>query len=393
MNDLARRLTGLVDKKRIQATLFEMVNIPSPTGNARRFAEYFAGLLRDIGLTDVQLIETEGWPNSPSVVGWRRGRAGSPTLHFNGHMDHIHQAHVAPYLDGDKVVGRGAADMKYGLAGMVELVRVLNEAGVELPGNLLLSSHDLHEGPWGHSEGVRSLIEHGFIGDAVIVTEGPKHAVYVGNISNSLFTIELKWEGDSIHELTIPPGTPNLVEIGAKVVVALTELKERIIQRRDELLGPERMFMGILQAGDFYNRLPTSCRIVGTRRFPPEVKRTDVEQEIREAVLAVTKDWPIVVHVDATSQGNDGFRLSPDEPLVKMLRAAYEEVHGKPLPLGAQLFGADNAKFINWGHVPAVGYGNDLTRAHADLEWCDVNDVVEVVQVLLVTTLKFFGLA
>jgi len=392
MNDLSRKLISLVQKDRIRDTLFELVRIPSPTGNVRQFAEHFAGALRDVGLTDVQLIETPGFDNSPGVVGWRRGGAG-PTLHFNGHMDHIHQPHVAPYVEGDIVYGRGAADMKFGLAGMIELVRVLNDAGLTLPGNLLLSGHDLHEGPVGHSEGVRNLIAHGFVGDAVIVTEGPKDAVYIGNISNSLFYVDLIWPGDSIHELTIPAGTPNLVEIGGEVVTALTALKARVQQRVDPLLGNERMFLGILRAGDFYNRLPTACHIVGTRRFPPETKREDVEAEIRQAVMSVVKDLPIQVQVDATSEGNDGFRISPDLPLVKMLRAAYEEVHGRPLPLGVQMFGADNAKFINIGKVPAVGYGNDLTKAHADLEWCDAGRVAEIVQVWLVTTLKFFGLA
>jgi acetylornithine deacetylase/succinyl-diaminopimelate desuccinylase-like protein len=393
MNELATKLTRLVNKERIKSTLFEMVKIPSPTTHARPFAEYFAGVLRGVGMTDVQLIETPNWPESPSVVGWRRGAAGGPTLHFNGHMDHIHQEHVAPYIEGDLVYGRGSADMKFGLAGMVELVRVLNDAGVQLPGNLLLSGHDMHEGPWGHSEGVRNLIERGFVGDAVIVTEGPKDAVYIGNTSNALFHIDLKWEGASIHELTIPDGTPNLLEIGGAVVVALTELKQRVIARQDPLLGHERMFLGILRSGDFYNRLPTSCHIVGTRRFPPETTRVEVEREIRAAVMAGVGDAPIEVKVDATSEGNDGFRISPDMPLVQMLRASYAEVHGRPLPLGVQLFGADNAKFLNWGKTQAVGYGNDLTKAHADLEWCDVNRVVEIVQVWLVTTLKYFKLA
>lgn len=392
MNDLTKKLLGLIDKGRIKQTLFDLVQIPSPTGEVRSFANHFATLLRDAGLTDVQLIETEGWPNSPSIVGRRRSAANGKgkTLHFNAHMDHIHQDHVPPYVDGDRVVGRGAADLKCGLTVILELIRVLEE--VELPGDLLVSGHDLHEAPIGYGEGLREVLKRGYVGDAVIVAEGPKDEIYLNGKSNSVFEIELKWSGEAVHELNVTRDMPNLVEIGADVVKALRALQGHVSERRDKLLGPESLFLGLSQAGDFYNRLPKSCRIVGTRRFPPETNRREVERELRETVLSVTRGLPIEVSVDA-SKGDDGYGLSADEPLVKMIRSAYQQLTGNLLPIGVQLYAADNAKFINWGHVPCVGYGIGLERAHADLEWCDVNDVVHVVRVLLIATLDFFGLA
>jgi len=392
MNELIDRVLALVDKDRIKETFFDLVKIPSPTGAGRPLAERYADILREIGCSDVKLIDTVGWPDAPCVVGWRRGKQAGPTLHFNGHLDHAHQPHVSPYVDGDKVAGRGAADMKFGLAGMVELVRVLNLAGADLPGDLLLSGHDMHEGPIGHGEGVRSLVGHGYVGDAVVVAEGSRDAVYPVGKSSCFFKIDLKRHGASMHELVVSPGTPNLLEIGGAVVVALTALKQRVAQRVDSATGAESMFLSILQSGDFYNRLPTSCHIVGIRRLPPEVQRSDVAQEIRQVVESVTAGMPIEVIVDGT-EGNDGFRISPDEKIVRDLCYGYEAVHGKHLALGVQHFGADNAKFINLGGVPAVGYGLDLTRAHSELEWMDVGDVAAMVKVLLVTTLHYFGLA
>jgi len=389
MNDLAKKLLALVDKDRIKGTLFDLVRVPSPTGEVGAFANHFAAELKDAGVTDVKLVETKGWPNSPSVVGRRRGVSSRPTLHFDAHMDHIRHDHVQPYMEGDRIVGRGAADMKFGLAAIIELIRVLR--AIELPGDLLVTGHDLHEAPIGHGEGVRTLIREGYLGDAVIVVEGPKDEIYLNGKSNSIFEIDLKLRGGSVHELNATRDMPNLIEIGADTARALKGLQNRLSQRCEDVLGPETLFLGMLRAGDFYNRLPKSCNIVGTRRFPPETERTDVEQELRDAVVSVTCGLPIEVRVDA-SRGDDGFRLSADEPIVKTVRSAYQEVTGRPLPIGIQLFAADNAKFINWGHVPCVGYGIGLERAHADLEWCDINDVVHVVRVLLVTTLNFFGL-
>jgi succinyl-diaminopimelate desuccinylase len=389
MTDTLQRLLSLVDRQRLRDTLYDLVCVPSPTGQARPVANRLAEIWRELGLSDVELIETPGWSNSPSVVGWLRGQGNGPVLHFNGHMDHIHQAHVAPYLDGERVVGRGAADMKSGLACMIELARVLQAAGVELPGDLLFSSHDLHEDPIGHGEGVRTLIEHGFTGDAVVVAEGPPHEFFVAGKSNSLVEIDLQWAGDPIHELNVTPEMPNLIEVGADVVLALRELKGRIAARVDDLFGPESFFLGILRAGDFYNRLPTRCHITATRRFPPETRRFDVEAEIRDAVRAAVGDRPVQALVDA-STGNDGFRISADEPIAAALRGAYAQVTGRELPLGIQLFGADNAKFIAWGGTPAVAHGVGLAQAHAELEWCDARDLERVTHVFLATVMKFY---
>ena len=389
MNSLSKKLLPLVDKDRIKETLSDFVRIPSPTGNVRSFANHLATVMRDNGLDDVELVETEGWPNSPSVVGWRRGLSRKPRLHFSAHMDHIHQDHVPPYVDGDRVVGRGAADMKCGVAAIIELIRVLRS--IELPGDLLVTGHDLHEAPVGYGEGVRTLIEKGYVGDAVIVTEGPKDEVYLNGKSVSVFEIDLKWNGEAVHELNVTRDMPDLVEIGADVTKALKALQPRLSRRRDDVLGPETIFLGMLRVGDFYNRLPMYCHIVGTRRFPPETAQTEVERELRETVLSVVGGLPIDVRVG--TKGDDGFRLSADEPIVKMIHSAYQQVTGRSLPIGIQLFAADNAKFINWGRVPCVGHGIGLARAHADLEWCDVNDLAQVVRVLLATTLNFFGLS
>jgi len=391
MTHMLDQLLSLVNKDRLRDTLYDLVRVPSPTGQARPVAGRLADIWREIGLSEIEMIETAGWDNSPSVVGWRRGVGNGPTLHFNGHMDHIHQAHVAPYLDGDRVVGRGAADMKSGLACMIELARVLEAAGVELPGDLLFSSHDLHEDPIGHGEGVRTLIERGFTGDAVVVAEGPPHEFLVAGKSNSLVEIDLRGAGDPIHELSITPDMPNLIEVGADVVLALRALKARIAARVDDQFGPQSFFLGIMQAGDFYNRLPTRCHITATRRFPPETQRNDVEAEIRNVVVAAVGDRPVQVKVDA-SRGNDGFRISAQEPIAVALRDGYRRVTGSELPSGIQLFGADNGKFIAWGGVPAVAHGVGLAQAHADLEWCDANDLVRVTRVFLATLLGFYDL-
>jgi acetylornithine deacetylase/succinyl-diaminopimelate desuccinylase-like protein len=392
MNELFREVLALIDQERLQNTLYELVEISSPTGDTREFAEHYANRLQETGLTGVELVETAGWENSPSVTGWRRGDSSGPTLQFSGHQDHIHQPHVAPYIDGGRVYGRGSSDMKSGLAAMLELARVLATAGVQLPGDLLFTTHDLHEAPVGYGEGLRTLLDAGYVGDAVIVAEGPNDEFYIAGKSHSVYEIVLRWPEEAIHELSMTPDMPNLVELSADAVQALKALKKDIGQRQDEVLGPETLFLGSLEAGDFYNRLPQSCRIVGTRRYPPETNWRDVEKELHNAVAQALAGQPVEISADA-SKRNHGFRISPDEPIAQALRKAYRTVTGQAMPISIQLFAADNGKFIQWANVPAVAHGVGLGRAHADLEWCPVDNLVRLTKVLTLSTLEFYGLA
>ena len=215
-------------------------------------------------------------------------------------------------------------------------------------------------------------------------------AVNVETLEKIERKITLTLPGDPIHELAVSPETPNLVELGAEVISALTQLRTRIAQRCDEVLGPETLFLGQIAAGDFYNRLPTVCRIVGTWRYPPETTRDAVAAELHEVVLSTVEDRPVCVSVDG-SQGNEGFRVSLDEPIAQALHAAYHQVTGSPLANGVQLFAADNGKFINWAHVPAVAHGVGLSQAHADIEWCDAADLERLAKVLLATTVEYYS--
>ena len=114
MNTLASQLVNAVSAERLQQRLFAMVSIPSPTGNARAVAEYYAALLSEIGLP-AQLRPLAGHRQSPGVVARWKGASTGPTLQYAGHMDTIHTPHAAPHMEGTHVYGRGTADMKSGL--------------------------------------------------------------------------------------------------------------------------------------------------------------------------------------------------------------------------------------------------------------------------------------
>jgi Peptidase family M20/M25/M40 len=158
------RVWAHISAERLLQATYRFVDTPSPTGSEAGFARVYADHLRDVGL-EVELDEE--FPDSPSVVARLRGRRSRPVLQFDGHTDAIPTPHTAPSLDlaAGIVRGRGAADMKGGLAAIAEALRAIRAAGVELDGSALVTAHGLHEAPLGDQRTLRSLILKGVIGD------------------------------------------------------------------------------------------------------------------------------------------------------------------------------------------------------------------------------------
>lgn len=390
MNALAHDLLSHIQADRLQARLFEMVSIPSPTGNAKAMAEYYAGLLQNIGLSS-ELWPVKGWPNSPCVVARWPGREKRPTLQLAGHMDTIHTPHAAPHIEQGRVYGRGAADMKSGLAAIAEVVQVLVESGIQLPGSLLVTAYDLHEHPWGHGEGVNGLIDAGIVGDGALVAEGPTDELAIAGKGTTSFEIEIRSPAGSPHELHVGTGVTNPFHVAIELGRRLISFGEQLKTQEIPLLGTETIFLSSIHGGDFYNRLPGSFVIGGTRRFAPgrgfEAIRAEL-QAIADQVIAGTELTARVT----LGPIREGFRQSPDTKLVQAVRRAYQMLHGRELPLAGQFFGADNEYFINRAHIPAVCMGADLGHSHADVEYVEIKDVVDLAKRMMLSILVYFEL-
>jgi acetylornithine deacetylase/succinyl-diaminopimelate desuccinylase-like protein len=389
MSTSLERLTSRVSPERLRDLTMAMVRIPSPTGSAVEVTEFYAETVRGLGLPVEMLYD---YPNSPSTVARWGSDAGRPTLTLDGHLDTIHAGHVPPYVEGDRIYGRGAGDMKSGVAAMVEATRVLLESDVRLEGNLILATHSLHEAPVGHMEGLKALIARGdvFV-DAAIVAEGGFDSVPIRGKGQCLFEIEITREGEVLHEnVARPRGISNPLE-------QATRLAHRMMQRHDELqayddplIGPESYFLGQIHGGDFYNRVPTRVFMNGNYRYWPGKDWQDVYREIDNQIAAV--DWPADVRVTRELFGNGlGYDVSPDAGIVRALQGAYQSIVGRELPLVGALSVCDVNVIVREAGIPAVAHGTGTTTAHADLEWVELAGIVRATEVFIATILNYLG--
>ena len=201
---LADSVLSAVNADRLVETAMALVEVPSPTRNAREVADRLAEILQADGFA-VERPEAD-WPEAPAVVArLDSGRPGR-TLQFNGHLDTVHLPFVAPRRENGNLYGSGISDMKGGVAAAVEAVRVLKETGTLQGGGVLLTAHEHHEGPWGDKRQVRALIRDGCVGDAVLLPEYCASPLPIAGRGMAIFQAWIRRDGEAVHEVLRPLG-------------------------------------------------------------------------------------------------------------------------------------------------------------------------------------------
>jgi acetylornithine deacetylase/succinyl-diaminopimelate desuccinylase-like protein len=262
----------------------------------------------------------------------------------------------------------------------------------QLHGCLMICAYGMHEAPLGRGQVLGGLLERGVVGDAVINVEGPLDEVPVIGKGMSTFEITVERPGVPVHELAAPAGLAHPILVGLEVGQVLRAWNEEL-QRGEELpyVGPESVFVGQFESGDFYNRVPNRCLIVGTRRYAPEVRFDAVEEEFQARLAPIRRRTSASIRLDLVKT-KDGFRVPEDTRVVRLLQQGYQEVTGKALPVGGFKAVGDVSNFVNEGGVPAVYYGCGLDRSHATPEYVPLADLEQLTRVLLATSALYLGL-
>ncbi len=381
-------LHTLLDPSRLHARALDLLSIPSPTGDSRQVAAFYAQSLRDLGL---EVTFDEEFPHSPSVIAVVEGGRAGPTLELAGHLDVIPVPDDPPAIRDGVLYGRGACDMKGSMAAVLEVARVLQAARAGLCGRLLVCAYGLHEAPLGRGQSLLRLIERGIVGDAVICVEGPADAVAITGKGMATFEITIEREGPPVHEVHAPPDLPHPLLVGLEVAVALRAWDEEAGRTGPQpYVGRESVFIGQFESGDFYNRVPTRCRIVGTRRYAPGRRFAEIEAEFERRLAPLRERTPAQVRLVLT-QTRDGFATRADDPLVRALQAGYREVTGRALPVAGMSGVGDASLFANEGGVPAVYYGCGLERAHATPEYVPLERLETLARVLLAAAGRYLS--
>lgn len=334
--------------------------VPGGAGEAA-IAAFIAGWARAAGLEAELLEET---PGRPSVVVRARGTGGGATLLLCGHVDTVTVEGMTdachdPRIDGDRLYGRGAYDMKAGVA--AALVACREAAGRGLAGDVVVAAvADEEHASLGIQEVLRSVHA-----DAAIVTEPTELEVAVAH--KGFVWLEIELDGVAAHGSRPHLGVDAIVRAGP-VLTALGELDAALGARTHPLLGRGSVHASTISGGAELSSYPARCVIGLERRTLPGETAADVEAEVARLAGGAEQRTLLV---------REPFEAAEDSEIVALLREAVPDA-----PVGGASYWAD-AAFIAAAGIPTVMFGPSGDGAHAASEWVSLADTETVARTLL----------
>ena len=361
MSDLVELLQGLVEIDSINPDL-----IPGAAGEAE-LARYVAAWAERAGL-DVEVEEAA--PGRPNVIATAAGAGGGRTLLLNAHMDTVGvETMEAPFearVEGGRLYGRGAYDMKGSLAAILMVAAEARQRG--LRGDVVVAAVADEEVA---SIGTEGLIASGRRFDSAVIAEPTELDVAVAH--KGFIGFEVETHGRAAHGSRPDLGEDAIARMGP-VLVELDSLASTLVANpTHRLLGSGSIHASLIEGGQEFSSYPERCRLIGERRTIPGEAVEDVERELRR----VGGEWHHRVVM-----ARQPFEVDEDEEIVRLVHGhAGTEIIGVP-------FWTDAALVARAG-VPTVVFGPHGEGAHAAVEWVDLASVERCAGVLLAVASDF----
>ena len=349
--------------------------VPGAAGEAA-LALFVAGWLRNAGL-DVELIEPE--PGRPSVVGTLHGSGGGRSLMLNAHLDTVGVAGMLdpfePRLEGRRLHGRGAYDMKGSLAAIMLAARELSRQG-SLRGDLLVTAvADEEVASLGTSAVVRR-----WRADAAIVTEPTELSICLAH--KGFVWLEVVTSGVAAHGSRPDLGIDAITKMG-RVLVGLEDLAARLPTGGSHpLLGHGSVHASLIEGGRELSTYPDRCVLKVERRTLPGESPESIQSEL-QAIVGRTGDVRVLL-------ARDPSEVSASHPIVGVVREAAAERLGTAPPEVGVGYWMDAAILSSAG-IPTVTFGPIGEGAHAAVEWVDLDSVLACTEVYVAAARRFCG--
>ena len=360
--DVARLVSDLVAIDSANPSL-----VPGARGEGP-IAEFVARWLSDNGL-DVQVVEVR--PGRPNVIGRVPGRTNGRTLLLNAHVDTVGVAGMeSPFearVEGDRLYGRGAYDMKGGLAAIMLAGRGIARAG-GADGDLIITAvMDEEYASLGTQDLLRSMRA-----DAAVVTEPTSLRLCLAHKGFAWLSVET--EGRAAHG-----SKPELrIDAIAHMGRVLTEVEAL---GRDLASGPCHPLLGtgsihasLIEGGQELSSYPERCRLHIERRTIPGESPDEVLREVESRIDGLrARDAKFSASCELFFW-REPFEVSPRESVVRALAHAALDVTGREPAVYGDTPWMDAALFSAAG-IPTVVFGPGGAGAHAVREYALLPEV------------------
>ncbi|KAH7046745.1 tryptophan synthase beta subunit-like PLP-dependent enzyme [Macrophomina phaseolina] len=314
----------------------------------------------------------------PSVVG--------VALMLNGHVDTVSlEGYEGNALSGEvrdgKLYGRGAADMKGGVAAaMATLVRV-KDAG--LRGDVIFAGVADEEDL---SIGTEQLLKAGWTADAAVVSEPTGENIIFAH--KGFVWVEVDVLGVASHGSRPDLGLDAISKAGYFLVELDKHAKRLQEGPKHPELGPGSIHASIIQGGEEASSYPAKCTITVEKRTLPGETADTVREEVENILKGIAAEVPDFRYDLRATFSRSTFEIEPDHPFVSMTAQHTEKATGTKSDLVTGPFWTDCALISEKG-IPAVVYGPKGEGLHAKTEWVDLGSVEAVADTLTSLALDF----
>jgi len=370
-----------IDKKKINKLLQDLVKIDSVnpslvsgTAGEAEIAEYLREWMTARGM-EATITEIE--PGRVNAVGVLKGSGGGKTMMLNGHTDTVGVDYMTidpfdPKIEGNKLYGRGSADMKGGLAASMAAIDVIIEQGIELRGDIVLAGVCDEEYA---SIGTEHLMKDVHV-DAAIVGEPTEQNIQVAH--KGFAWIDVVTHGFAAHGSAYKIGVDAIAKMG-HVLIGLEALQSILEEDHHQLVGPGSVHASIISGGQELSTYPDKCKLEVERRLIPGEKREDIEIEMQNLLKSLSEGDPKFKADYEITFYRGPMEISPEEEICRLLREVSVKNGVEPRFVGGS--GWMDTQIIYDKGIPAVAYGPSGEGYHGAVEWVDLDTVYHVAAV------------
>ena len=418
LSDVETRLLDHLDEKALVDDLVQLVRVPSVTGTDAEsdLQHEQSQSLRSWGFdVDAWKLDLDELGAHPEFPGSEAPRTegyglvgtigeGKPALVLQGHVDvvptgdldrwHDHDPFSGRIVDG-VLHGRGACDMKAGVAANLAVARVLGTSGVQL--ERAFGFHSVVSEEDGGLGAFATMLR-GHTAEAAVLTEPTSGRIVTANAG--ALTFEIRVQGRAAH------GSTRLE--GVSAFDAFLPINARLADlERERNAVPQPLFLdtslpypisvGRVTSGDWASSVPDLLVAEGRLGVALGEPVADARQALERAVAEVCARDPWLRDHPATVTWPGGQFASGSidtaHELVGEVSSSIIDVEGRPAPrLTAAPYGSDLRLYSNIGGIPTLHYGpGDVRFAHAPREQVSIDELIAVARSLLVLTARRCG--
>ncbi len=378
--DRDRLVEQLADLVRIDSTNPELV--PDGAGEAE-IADYVAEAMDELGL------EIDVWrpvPERPNVVGVLPGTGAGRSLMLNAHTDTVGVEGMddpfSPRINDGRMYGRGTQDMKASLAAQLAAVRALQEADVELAGDVIVAAviDEEHK-----SRGTAAVVER-YDADGAVVTEPTDLDLALAH--KGFVWLDVETRGRAAHGSRPDEGIDANMHMG-RVLARLDELGQALRDRDGHpLVGTPSLHAPQIEGGTASSVYAARCQLRVERRTIPGESEEQAVAEVQEILDALADADASVDASCAAAFSRQPFEVAPDASIAEAARDAGAAVLGQAPPDVGQTFWTD-AALLSAAGTETVVLGPVGDGLHTTEEWVDLDSVEDLTRILVRTALRY----